>query len=850
MTAVTARPAAQPQPPAPERPPGRPFGIAIQLFAGLAVVASGPALAGVIQGRLWLISAGLAVALVVGIGLLVRSTGRRPWWVIVAAQSFALLVLVTILFGQGAPLGVIPLPATIGGLIDQLGTLGGQIDTAVPPLPPTGPLLLLVCLVFGVFGIIVDALTAAGYGPAACGLVLLCAYTVSTTLTREALPNWSLVTGAAGFAVLLLADQRRRQGYRSAEAVTDQDPDTDPDRSPGKARAARGRSHTLGLGITACAVSVALLVGTLATAVGTQGRFPGNAADQANQDLQFGLNPFTSIRNQLAKPEPVDLLRVRGLPPSTYLRALTLSEYVPSQGWQLPRRRADAVLDSTLPSGLPTPPAVPSATVEIDNLGYRDRWLPLAGLPLGVTGVVPGRWRYDVSNATAYASEAVMEPHWVERAAVLSPRAEALNALPSTTDVDPMFLSTAGVDPRISRLSATVTARARTPFAKAAALNQYFLNPANGFRYSLTTAPGNSGDALVDFLERGKTGYCEQFASAMAVMLRTVGVPARVAIGFTPGKEAGGVRTIGTRDAHAWVEGFFPGYGWLTLDPTPLGDGRAVLPGYLSGMPNVPLVTPPDDPQTPEGEDPNDPAAGPEDTASPEPSDAQNPDSGPDSGTEEPGAGAEEPGGGAEEPGGGPDAGSTDPEPAPAEGQSTSLRTAVLVGLLIALGVVALVASPSTVRRVLRHRRTTIAGRGGPTGAAAAWREVLAESIDRGDRPPGNRTVRSAARNLAITHGLDASSSHAVRAVVDAVERGWYAPPTKNVTGVELVEALKESAAGLNRAAPLRPVDRLWPRSVRPGVARRLKPGAVPPLDRSGGRESGSRHARAGAPHG
>src|SRR6201999_680798 len=91
---------------------------------------------------------------------------------------------------------------------------------------------------------------------------------------------------------------------------------------------------------------------------------------------------------------------------------------------------------------------------------------------------------------------------------------------------------------------------------------------------------------LVNFLIYNKTGFCEQYSSAMGVMLRVLGIPTRVAIGFTDGYAADGHQTITTQDAHAWDEVYFPGYGWVTFDPTPLSDGRTQVPGFVSQSPN------------------------------------------------------------------------------------------------------------------------------------------------------------------------------------------------------------------------------------------------------------------------
>lgn len=817
--------------------------LAVPLTAGLAVAAGSTALAGVVQGTRWLAYTVPTVALIVLTGVLVRQ-GSRRWWASVSVQLLVLVVLLTALFSRNAVLGVLPGPAALGDMADDLGSLGHLFDAGVPPVPVTDPLLMLICMAFGVLAIAVDALAAVGYGAAACGLALLCAYTVSTTLAPDTLPSWTLAAGGAGFAALLVVEHNRRQAASHPDAEQpDPAPAAPPLETPTVTGPDAGRGSTrrifgvpAGIVVTVAALGVALLVGVMATAVGSMGRFPGHGAQGEQEDVQFGLNPFTSLRGQLSRPKPTELLRVRGLPDATYLRALTLSEYVPSRGWQLPAHRYDATLDSTLPTGLPAPLSAPTVNIEIDNVGYRDRWLPLAGLPLGVTGVIPGRWHYDVTSATAYTSGPVAEPRWVERAMVLAPTASMLNAVASTTDVDPTYLDTSGIDPRITRLTATLTSGANSQFAKVVAVNKFFLDPANGFRYSLKTAPGNTDDALVDFLLRGKVGYCEQFASSMAVMLRTVGIPSRVAVGFTPGLDQGDVRSIGTQDAHAWVEAFFVGQGWLTFDPTPLSGGRAVTPSYMSEVPGFPGSTPPPvlaNPQ-PHGQNGQDEAPTPQPTpdqagGAPLPSDSS-PGQGQDGAN--PQDGSSQPGGsqgaGSQPDGGGSSGGAgKNPEDetgkdaeSGAGGGLSGLWRAVLTGLLIAALAIAVAAAPSTARRLIRRKRLTVAAHGGVDGAAAAWRELLAESQDRGGAPPGNRTVRSAARLMVTLHRLDPVSSNAVRAVVSAVERGWYAQEADSTTGAQLVAALRQIRTGLEQAAPLSLVDRLWPRSVRPRLRR------------------------------
>jgi transglutaminase-like putative cysteine protease len=120
----------------------------------------------------------------------------------------------------------------------------------------------------------------------------------------------------------------------------------------------------------------------------------------------------------------------------------------------------------------------------------------------------------------------------------------------------------------------SVIGRARSPYGAAVALESWFRQTGN-FVYTQQPPRTRPNLELVDFL-RTKRGYCQHFAGAMALMLRSLGIPARVAAGFTSGTydSANGTWTVTDHDAHAWVEVWFRGYGWLPFDPTP---GRGSL---------------------------------------------------------------------------------------------------------------------------------------------------------------------------------------------------------------------------------------------------------------------------------
>jgi transglutaminase-like putative cysteine protease len=135
----------------------------------------------------------------------------------------------------------------------------------------------------------------------------------------------------------------------------------------------------------------------------------------------------------------------------------------------------------------------------------------------------------------------------------------------------------------IDRLAREVVGDARSPYAAALALETWFRKQ-GGFRYEEQPRQISGPEPpLVTFLLRTHEGYCQQYAGAMAVMLRLLGVPARVAAGFTSGKfdKGSGEWVVTDHNAHTWVEAYFPGFGWLPFDPTP---GRGELTAEYSAV--------------------------------------------------------------------------------------------------------------------------------------------------------------------------------------------------------------------------------------------------------------------------
>jgi len=131
------------------------------------------------------------------------------------------------------------------------------------------------------------------------------------------------------------------------------------------------------------------------------------------------------------------------------------------------------------------------------------------------------------------------------------------------------FLQVPDMSPRVAALAREVAVESRTPSEKARAIERYLQE---AYQYSLDVGTAVSASPIEDFLFTRKTGYCEHYATAMVVMLRTLGIPARLVTGFLPGlwNDFGNYYSVRQQDAHAWVEVYFQDAGWVTFDPTPI----------------------------------------------------------------------------------------------------------------------------------------------------------------------------------------------------------------------------------------------------------------------------------------
>jgi transglutaminase-like putative cysteine protease len=170
---------------------------------------------------------------------------------------------------------------------------------------------------------------------------------------------------------------------------------------------------------------------------------------------------------------------------------------------------------------------------------------------------------------------------------IAEPSADLVRQAPAvyTAEISLRYLQLPALDPRVPRLARDITRNATNNYDRARALENYLRTQ---FGYTLELPSQMPADPIADFLFRRKQGHCEYFASSMALMLRTLGIPSRVVNGFRGAElnDVSGSYLVRSRQAHSWVEAYFPNAGWVTFDPTPAGgaaspEGLGKLALYL-----------------------------------------------------------------------------------------------------------------------------------------------------------------------------------------------------------------------------------------------------------------------------
>jgi transglutaminase-like putative cysteine protease len=445
-----------------------------------------------------------------------------------------------------------------------------------------------------------------------------------------------------------------------------------------------------------------------------------------NGPLQL-TDPTLDLRRNLNQSEDRDVIQyqttARG---GVHLRLASLPQ-LSADGWSNVQIRLNS--GQSLPS-IPGRSGEPrdrrSTTIRV--LDFSSQYLPLPYAPR--TFDAPGDWRFDsnslvVVNANNRAQDLRRLTYTVESVDI-EPDNNELNDAVAGTPADAAVTAVIPSDlpESLVELANRITADAESPAAKAAAIQAHLRS--NQFTYSTEPLPGSGYEALQSFLLQDRRGYCEQFASAMAMMARVVGIPSRVSVGFLPGEQGEEGWTVSIRDMHAWPELYFANYGWVRFEPTPAS---------VTGA--APSWTVQDSDSS--GSDPSaDPSSAPT---------------------------ADE-----VSPGTGPSIAPTEQPNVP--GQDTGARwTDTLIGTSIALVLLVILAAPATIR--VRRRSSRLNGTGpAEQQVEAAWAEIRDTVLDYGGSwPEGSpRAIGDEMGNR-----LDDEESDSMSRVATLVERSRYA---------------------------------------------------------------------------
>ncbi len=686
---------------------GPPTNIGPTFLSAAAILTGATALGTPISGHSWVLPLVEVVAVIWLVGVGGRLI-RLPTGATVGLQLVGFVIAMTSLFTSTGIGGVLPNSSAVAEARGLLSGAWDQIVGTAPPAPSTPELSFLIALAIGCAAFIADFLVAEAAAPALVALPLLCLYSVPASIATTMLPWYSFALPAVLYAVLLAVTGHRGRRTRSRAGI---------------GLAANGGA------ITALATAGALLIASAATGIGTTGRLPhtsggGNGA--------IGLSPLASLRGSLAQSKAVNVLVASGLRTPDYFRTVSLSDWTNNQGWSLGPLSADIPdVDGPLNGATPLPT---DSRVTVVTQGYQDRFLPILGGTSAISGLNQ-TWNFDAALDTVFRTDRVKPGPYLLDVRQSKPSAAELEA--DSTIGGGQLTETGALADSVAATAQEVTAGQTGAFDKAEALVQWFTDPANGFVYSLDVKPGDSGDALVDFLSN-KQGFCEQYAAAMAVMLRSLNIPTRVAVGFTQGvRQPNGSFLITSHDAHAWVEVKFENNGWVRFDPTPPVDGQGGQQGFTASAGGTTSTTTSTAPIT-SGKS-NALAADPTTKA------------GPSSAVPTASAGPTSPG-----------------------GSSTRWVTVGLIVLAAVLGLGALLALPTALRLRRRRRRLTVARSAVFGSAEAAWSEIEDTAVDHGILPHPAESTRVTANRLARRAHLDSAGRARLRAVVMAAEREWY----------------------------------------------------------------------------
>ncbi|WP_413756798.1 DUF3488 and DUF4129 domain-containing transglutaminase family protein [Streptomyces sp. MMBL 11-3] len=742
----------------------------LALCAMAATLMASCALLPLVDPATWFLQAAVLLAIQTGVGAAARRVPlARP--LTIAVQALVTLVLLTLVFArEQAVAGLVPGPDAFRYFGDLLQAGTDDVGRYSIPAPLSDGIRLMLVGGVVVVGLAVDALAVTFRSAAPAGLPLLALYSVAAGLADGAAGWVWFLLAAVGYLVLLLAEGRDRLSQWGR--VFGGGPRT-PGAGPAESALAPVRT---GRRIGAVALGISLVVplalpaldGGLLDAAGT-----GVGSGSGGGGTISAVNPLVSLRDSLNVDEDREVMSYRTDSEETqdlYLRIVSLDEF-DGTAWKPAKRHVEDV-----PESFPTPPGLGDDVrrTEIQTQisaanWYAQDWLPMP-YPASQVGI-DGKWRFEPVGRTLVGDhgQTTRGKEYTVRSLIVQPTADQLANAPQAPEVlKREFTRVPGsLPPVVARTAREVTADAANDYERAVALQDWFALE-GGFTYDTEVQVGSGSQAIARFL-RDKEGFCVHFSFAMASMARTLGIPARVAVGFTPGSpQANGRTSVGLRDAHAWPELYFEGVGWTRFEPTP---NRGTVPEYTRT--DTPGTTVPD-PDVPSRSSSTEPSAEPSSSESCTAAEKK----------------LEQP------------CGSESPQAAFGVTDDDPPWRWLLLLVLPALAVLAIPLLPMLWR--LRARSVRLGGHGRTEEAAAAatlaaWQELGDTAWDFGIAPDESQTPRGAAERIVRVGHLDPQAAACVHRVADAVEQVLYAPRPRPVAG--LGDDVRRAAAGLRSTA-------------------------------------------------
>lgn len=549
------------------------------VLAALAVVVACWPLSNLIEEGTWLPPVAFMLACVAGLGCAGRALRLSAWTTALIQVVGVLLVTLVLRLGDYLfPTEWDDLPGAVNELFLDAGH---TLTTYAAPAPLSPGVLFLLTLCIPLAGVLVDLLSASLRMTAVAGLPLLAIFLFSTSNTNDALnPIYFLLLAAVWLGMMLQQALRTMRSWASTEAYA-RTPERGDDRLGLGSFSATAR--WMGAATLALAVAVPVVIPHLPT----QYLADGLARSQDSGTASVGFTDTLNLSKDLNDRNQTPILTYATTDPAPPpLKVLTMSSY--SNGtWQ----REDPTVQVTGQDGakLPAPPGLARKTersLERINVAGNGLDLPYLATPWPVDNAdLKGRsWYYGPASglprARGESPEYTITYENIDSEARPSGSEESPPVPTNTLSVDDQ---SRGEVERALR-SAKQGLDSEKPFDKAIAIQDWLRDP-DRFTYSLKLAARRTGtdgrqlDTLSNFLVT-KRGYCTQFASAMVMMARSEGIPARVAVGFLPGTQNGSSSyQVRAADAHAWPELYFPGMGWTRFEPTP-GARSGDVPSY------------------------------------------------------------------------------------------------------------------------------------------------------------------------------------------------------------------------------------------------------------------------------